>query len=1221
MGDYEKSQGILLVVLFVLIVIISSAFVLGLSETILLREPKTIIEPVNEPLVEELNVPLEEPVIEEPSEETSGTCGGAVACSCGDTLTSSHTMTYDLLGCWTGTGLIIGADDITLDCDGRIIDGYDTLYSNGVYLNGKDNVTIKNCEIKEFMTAINLLNAHNNLLINNYLHDSTHGVSTSESTNNTIEGNDFRDGRSSGVILGSNSNQNIVQNNDFIRNYMGVWVANSQNNTVIDNTFNSGLWGTYISYNSLGNEVAFNFFNETYSYGIGIRNSHYNVVHDNNVYNSRGDGLSVELSTFNEVYDNIILNSSRYDIDISAKDETHCLNQITNNIGSENRPIVYINDGSSISGQDVSELILCDADGATIDNINILGSNTGNNNGLLMLFTDNAQLTGIVSNNNGLGAYIQNSTNNVIANGEFIDNGIGLYLLHSKGNEYRNNILDSNKEYSWGIVLYNSENTFRENIISNHSIGILIGQGNDNVILSNQFINNFIGLNLNSNSGGNNTITGNNFRGNVRGIIFEGDNSNNELNDNLFENNLDGIGLTQIDDSRIHHNVFLNNTVGAEISGENNFIYNNLFFGGGIGLRLGWRGTTTNNIISGNQFNNNIFNAQDVTSTNFWNSSTEGNAWSDFLSNPGYPNTYNIPDGGSVDYMPQDFSSDTDGDGIIDVLDNCPSIANPLQEDDDSDGRGNVCDNCVEISNPGQEDLDNNGIGDVCQACQPLVLNGNYDEKIDVLFIPHVDYSLGDFSIAATDIYFDLLPTAVPIDAGNYDKFNFYITTKKADANLFLNRSVIEIPEELYTLCPFMDARVILHNNPFNTGGDFSGFFGMTSHYPFSTVNGTNQANKNIIRNNFLHELGHAAFSLTDEYCYTRSYNQNKFFPNVWNDLTSCENDKTTNQYASNCIFFCTGSDSVDNYRLDNDNLMRNGASSQEMYSNEGFGEAGNDRVQFVFDHPKYAGSTLKNVVNDDALILHFNYNNGVITLINKTLVEGKGYPDYVIEDHPNTVEVFDNQGASLGNFSIPSFNNIIVEDMSTPFYFGEMDYYLVLPYNSLGTEVIISNETGIIIEVDTSDFADSDSDGISDIEDNCPFVFNPDQNDSDGDGVGDVCDTTNCGVCGNVDGDLQGKVDIADLTLMIDHLFINFPPLTCGAASGNVDGQGNIDIADLTFLIDHLFINFPELTCSGLSPSPSTKYPEEDLQILKDYCSGSTQEECVNNIVGYLNE
>ena len=59
--------------------------------------------------------------------------------------------------------------------------------------------------------------------------------------------------------------------------------------------------------------------------------------------------------------------------------------------------------------------------------------------------------------------------------------------------------------------------------------------------------------------------------------------------------------------------------------------------------------------------------------------------------------------------------NDTDGDKVENYRDNCPNIANPLQEDDDSDGIGNVCDNCKSYQNPFQEDENKNGIGDVCE--------------------------------------------------------------------------------------------------------------------------------------------------------------------------------------------------------------------------------------------------------------------------------------------------------------------------------------------------------------------------------------------------------------------------------------------------------------------------------------------------------------------------
>src|SRR5690606_7616655 len=58
--------------------------------------------------------------------------------------------------------------------------------------------------------------------------------------------------------------------------------------------------------------------------------------------------------------------------------------------------------------------------------------------------------------------------------------------------------------------------------------------------------------------------------------------------------------------------------------------------------------------------------------------------------------------------------TDTDGDGVVDTSDNCRSVANPGQQDDDDDGIGNACDNCPQAANVSQSDSDGDGIGDAC---------------------------------------------------------------------------------------------------------------------------------------------------------------------------------------------------------------------------------------------------------------------------------------------------------------------------------------------------------------------------------------------------------------------------------------------------------------------------------------------------------------------------
>ncbi|MCP4568441.1 MAG: hypothetical protein GY841_12765 [FCB group bacterium] len=62
-------------------------------------------------------------------------------------------------------------------------------------------------------------------------------------------------------------------------------------------------------------------------------------------------------------------------------------------------------------------------------------------------------------------------------------------------------------------------------------------------------------------------------------------------------------------------------------------------------------------------------------------------------------------------------SADEDDDGVCDYLDNCPGIANPLQEDFDADQSGDSCDNCLIDYNPYQEDTDGDGLGDICDLC------------------------------------------------------------------------------------------------------------------------------------------------------------------------------------------------------------------------------------------------------------------------------------------------------------------------------------------------------------------------------------------------------------------------------------------------------------------------------------------------------------------------
>src|SRR5215213_1855095 len=89
--------------------------------------------------------------------------------SCGDTITSDTTLHADLTNCQSN-GIVIGADDVTLDLNGHTIDGDGTPDSTcdpstgfcdlGVVVEGHSGVVVKNGLVRQFLAGLVMIRVH-----------------------------------------------------------------------------------------------------------------------------------------------------------------------------------------------------------------------------------------------------------------------------------------------------------------------------------------------------------------------------------------------------------------------------------------------------------------------------------------------------------------------------------------------------------------------------------------------------------------------------------------------------------------------------------------------------------------------------------------------------------------------------------------------------------------------------------------------------------------------------------------------------------------------------------------------------------------------------------------------------------------------------------------------------------------------------------------------------
>lgn len=160
-------------------------------------------------------------------------CGGNNGpCDCGDTITGDATLTQDF-NC--NSGLTINASNITLDCKGYTITGQGA--GIGITIANKMGVVVKNCEVSQFESGIEVTESYNITIINNNITDNGlnpmdfSGIDLVNTHNSTVQDNNIS-GNEYGLYAFS-SNSNTIKNNILEGNsYTGVKLVLSHHNTI-----------------------------------------------------------------------------------------------------------------------------------------------------------------------------------------------------------------------------------------------------------------------------------------------------------------------------------------------------------------------------------------------------------------------------------------------------------------------------------------------------------------------------------------------------------------------------------------------------------------------------------------------------------------------------------------------------------------------------------------------------------------------------------------------------------------------------------------------------------------------------------------------------------------------------------------------------------------------------------------------------------------------------
>lgn len=498
---------------------------------------------------------------------------------CGQYLANNTVLTEDMLRC-QAEGVRINASNIVLDCDNHTIEGR---YSQGSFQygvnnqNGFDNVTVKNCFIRDFLFGMHFTNNANNCTI----------------YNNTLDIYNVTDQISRSIYFYGNYN-NITKNNVGNKTTQGIYVDLNYNVLSNNTACYATQWDLYTSGTGNSGDNTCGTLSSSgvncsqhcpFVQGVCGQNIFENATLTQDIIDCRYSGAKIERTAnvtldcdghairgyddryyfygvFVQSPNTTIKNCTISKFEIGIYSDRAGGQIYSNNISLNNY-------GLNVVHQNVHDNIICRNFESDIYSS---GDNSGDN--ICSSLTGSVDITCNTSCGFTQGACAQT----IVENTTLTDDILGCARLGIKLGannimlDCGNHTIRSTTGNDYGVRLSNHYgNTIKNCIVDMFNVGSMIEASQNNVLVNNTF-NNSVNYGLYIPNANNNQFTGNTISSSSQGIVNSGSSNNTFTNNRVLSNGQTGITIVG------HNNTFVNNTVTGSNRGFHvgSATYNNL---------------------------------------------------------------------------------------------------------------------------------------------------------------------------------------------------------------------------------------------------------------------------------------------------------------------------------------------------------------------------------------------------------------------------------------------------------------------------------------------------------------------------------------------------------------------------------------------------------------------------------------------------------------------